>query len=339
MASDTTLKLLEELQKIEAGKPSYTPSEKTVEFANQLKNVENSKPQDYQSKYQSTLDSLIGQITNRKPFSYDFNADAVYQQYKDVYTKLGNEASMNAVANASAMTGGYGNSYATTAAAQANQQQLSQLNNIIPQLADAALARYDSDTSKLMNQAVLYGDQEDRNYSKYRDQMSDFYTNRDYYAGRYDNAEQLDYGKYRDALSDWMSNREYAERRYNSSVSQDNWQAQFEYQKQQDALAAAQAAAAQAARTSSSSGSSSSRSSKSGSTSTVDLKTTDNWNDKAGKRQSILNVINSMLSSAYYKKGKSLTKKEKTSVVASALRSRGVTNQGDYNAFMAHYGL
>jgi phage gpG-like protein len=71
--------------------------------------------QTYTSKYQDKIDSLMDSISKRKEFSYDFNTDPLYQQYKDQYTKLGKEASMNAAANASSLTGGYGNSYAVTA--------------------------------------------------------------------------------------------------------------------------------------------------------------------------------------------------------------------------------
>ena len=165
------------------------------------------KPQ-YQSKYQNTLDALLDKIVNRGDFSYDFNADPLYQQYKDQYTKLGNEASMNAVANTAAMTGGFGNSYGVTAASQANQQYLTQLNDKIPQLQQAALNMWQMQGQELMNKYGAVGDAEDRAYSRYRDDVSDYYNDRNF-----------NYQVGRDNLSD------------------SQWQKQFEHQQERDKVA------------------------------------------------------------------------------------------------------
>ena len=51
-------------------------------------------------------------------------------------------ASEDAVARASAMTGGYGNSYAATTGAQAFNEQMGQLNDVIPELYQLAYNRY-----------------------------------------------------------------------------------------------------------------------------------------------------------------------------------------------------
>lgn len=182
----------------------------------------------YESKYQSSIDDLLNKITNRESFSYDFNADPLYQQYKDNYTKLGNEASMNAVANVSNMTGGYGNSYAATAASQANQQYLTQLNNVIPELANAALNKYQMETQNLYNQYSAVGDAEDRLYGQYRDNVSDYYTNRNYYYNGYTNDRNYEYQQERDRIADeqWQKqfdyNKDVNDRNYNYQVSTDD---------------------------------------------------------------------------------------------------------------------
>lgn len=166
----------------------------------------------YTSKYQSQIDSLMSSIMNREKFSYDFNADPLYQQYKDQYTKLGNEASMNAIANAAAMTGGFGNSYGATAASQANQQYLTQLNGIIPELQGAALDRYNAE-----------GDRMNRELAHLQD------------------AEAADYGKYQDALAQYNTDYQNA---YNGYVDARNYE--WEQQQYADAQAAAAAKAAAA---------------------------------------------------------------------------------------------
>ena len=91
----------------------------SVDYLNKLKELQ--KPT-YTSQYGGVISGLMDKIVNRQPFTYDFNADPIYHQFKDQFVKGGKEAAMNAVANASALTGGYGNSYAVTAGAQANQQ-------------------------------------------------------------------------------------------------------------------------------------------------------------------------------------------------------------------------
>lgn len=202
-------------------------------------NALGAKPE-YESKYQQTLDTLMGTIANRKEFSYDFNKDPLYQQYKDNYTKLGKEASMNAVANASAMTGGYGNSYAVTAGAQANQQYLTQLNNMIPQLAQAAMDKYQMETQNLYNQYGMYGDAEDRNYGQYRDKVSDWMADRDYYTNGYQNERNFEYQKDRDAVADsqWKQSFDYNKMR--DSVSDSQWQQSFDYSKLRDSVSDSQ---------------------------------------------------------------------------------------------------
>lgn len=201
----------------------------------------------YKSKYEELMDNALGKITNREKFSYDFNADPMYQMAKDQYTKLGNEAAMNAAANVSALTGGYGNSYATTAAAQANQQYLTKLNDQIPALYDAALKKYQMEGDDLKDVYSVLSDAESRDYSKYRDEVADNQWQ-----------TQFDYGKERDKVADeqWQKNFDQSLKQFEESVRQYNenfaynkeraavadqqWLDQFNYGKERDAAADAQ---------------------------------------------------------------------------------------------------
>lgn len=156
----------------------------SVDYLNRLKELQ--KPT-YTSQFGGVISGLMDKIVNRQPFTYDFNADPIYHQYKDQFVKGGKEAAMNAVANASALTGGYGNSYAVTAGAQANQQALSGLNDIIPQLYNAAQKKYETDLNALYADYDLYNAAEQDNYNKYRDELSDYNNERNYLAGMYQN--------------------------------------------------------------------------------------------------------------------------------------------------------
>lgn len=156
------------------------------------------KPVEYTSKWQTQLDDLMKSIMNRDDFSYDLNGDALYQQYKDKYIQQGKLAMGDAIGQASAMTGGYGNSYAQSVGQQAYQGQLDNLNDIVPQLYQMALDKYNMEGQELYNQYGMVADRDNTDYGRYRDTVSDWYTNRDYLAGRYDSERDYDYSKYVD---------------------------------------------------------------------------------------------------------------------------------------------
>lgn len=123
-----------------ADKPSYTRTY-TVNAGNQ--------------PYVDQLNSLYDQIMNRKPFQYDLNGDLLYRQMADRYTQLGQQAMRDTMGQATALTGGYGNSYASQAGNQAYQQYLTALNDNIPQLWDRAYQVYQGQGDRLMQQYQL----------------------------------------------------------------------------------------------------------------------------------------------------------------------------------------
>jgi hypothetical protein len=119
-----------------------------------------------QSTWQASLDDAIGKILNREKFSYDLNGDALYQQYKDKYITQGQQAMMDTMGQAQAMTGGYGNSYAQMAGQQAYQGHLQQLNNAIPELYQLALGRYQAEGDDLVNRYAILSAQEGKDYDR-----------------------------------------------------------------------------------------------------------------------------------------------------------------------------
>ena len=174
----------------------YTESD-AVKGAGDALNAHNAnKPGEYQSQWQTQLDGLMNQIMNREKFSYDLNGDALYQQYKDKYIQQGKLAMADTMGQAAAMTGGYGSSYAQNVGQQAYQGQLDNLNDVVPELYAMALDKYNREGQDLYNQYGMVMDRENQDYGRYRDTVSDFYTDRDYLAGRYDSERNYDYSKY-----------------------------------------------------------------------------------------------------------------------------------------------
>lgn len=155
---------------------SWTESSISKETQKALKKAE--KP--FSSRYTNLLKGTVNSINNRKPFEYDLNEDALYKQYAEQYKNLGNQAMQDTMANAATLTGGYGSSYATTAGQQAFNSYMEQLNDIVPNLYAQARSNYDSDTSRLYDQANLYAGLESNDYSKWSD-------NRNYYQNKHSN--------------------------------------------------------------------------------------------------------------------------------------------------------
>jgi peptidoglycan hydrolase-like protein with peptidoglycan-binding domain len=158
------------------------------------------QPGAYQSKWQSQLDDIIGRILNREAFSYDFNEDALYKQYAEQYMRGGKLAMQDTMGQAAAMTGGYGNSYASTAGNQAYQEYLSQLNAVIPELYGMALDRYQMEGQEMYNQYGLLSDQEAQDYGRYQDSYNKWLAERDYATGVYNTEEDRDYSRYMDTV-------------------------------------------------------------------------------------------------------------------------------------------
>lgn len=154
------------------------------------------QPGAYQSKWQAQLDDIIGRILNREAFSYDFNEDALYKQYAEQYMRGGKLAMQDTMGQAAAMTGGYGNSYASTAGNQAYQEYLSQLNAVIPELYGMALDRYQMEGQEMYNQYGLLSDQEAQDYGRYQDSYNKWLAERDYATGVYNTEEDRDYSRY-----------------------------------------------------------------------------------------------------------------------------------------------
>lgn len=212
----------------------YKPSDTVQNAYSQLQDTLNNKPEDYQSQYSETMKNLLNNILNQKDFSYDFNADAMYQNYKNQYMQQGKQAMQDTQAAASALTGGYGSSYATSAASQAYQQYLTALNDKLPELYNMALQKYQLDTDKMYNQFSAVGQQEDREYGQYRDTVSDWQSDRNFGLNQYDTMYSQDYGAYRDQVSDYYNDRDFYANRQDSLWNQEQSEKEFAYQQYAD---------------------------------------------------------------------------------------------------------
>lgn len=152
---------------------------------------EETKPT-YESSYSDRIDQMLNEILNRDAFSYNVENDPLYQQYKAQYQREGTRAMNDTLAEVAASAGGM-NSYAITAAQQANNYYNAQLNDRIPELYQLAYDMYMRDIDNQVRDLGLLQEMDDSQYSRYRDTMSDWRDDRDFA-----------YDKYRDDMGDYQ---------------------------------------------------------------------------------------------------------------------------------------
>ena len=197
-------------------KTAVTAETESARLARLLEQQLGARPGDYQSQWQSQLEDILRQIAGRERFSYDPGADPVYRQARAQYQNQGRLAMADTMGQAAALTGGYGNSYAVTAGQQAYQGQLQGLTEMLPQLYQLALDRYRQQGEDLQSQYSRLRDQEDRNYSRYRDSVNQWQADTDLLQSQRElayrqetDARDFDYQKHRDETSDSQWQKEF----------------------------------------------------------------------------------------------------------------------------------
>ena len=224
-----------DLSKYDAG---YQASQAVIDAEKRKKEAEDAVENygDFYYKNQGALDLVLQNLKNRK-FSYDLNADALYQQYKDNYITQGKQAMVDTMGQAAALTGGYGNSYAATVGNQTYQGYLTQLNNIAPELYKLALDKYNSEGTDLMNQIGAFQSDRSMEYGIWGDGLNRLMQDRSYYSDDYNNASNRDYTM-------WNDNRSYDTTQYwneynagyqaeQDAITQANWEKEFELAQKQ----------------------------------------------------------------------------------------------------------
>lgn len=136
---------------------------------------------------QADYDAARDAVLNRGPFKYDLNKDALYKQVAENYKNLGKIAMQDTIGQASAMTGGYGNSYAQTAGQQAYQQFMQKSNEMIPQFYQMARENYDAEGNDLRAKLGILADDRNTAYGEWRDKYGQLVSERDYAGNEYNN--------------------------------------------------------------------------------------------------------------------------------------------------------
>ena len=164
----------------------------------------------YTSKYQPQIDSAMDTVTNRKDFTYDPLKDANYQALAKVYSKQGEQAAQNTMADAASLNGGYGSSYGVTAAQQARNDYNQQLASQIPALQEAAYNRYVNDYDMHLSALDALRAADESDYGKHRDNVADSQWQKNYDRDVFESDRSYNYQKSRDAVADKQWAQEFA---------------------------------------------------------------------------------------------------------------------------------
>ena len=218
----------------------YVQSDAVTQAQQALQNQQANKPGAYQRQWQGQLASLSGQIQNRPKFQYDVNADALYQQVAQNYMQQGQQAMMDTMGQAAALTGGYGNSYAQTAGQQQYNQHLLGLTEMVPQFQQMALQQYQMEGDQLMDQYNLMLQQEELAYGRYQDDLNRYYADLDRAQAAYDNERDYDYSRFADErdfdYGKYMDDLNYQYQVGRDQVADDQWNQQWQYQQERDKI-------------------------------------------------------------------------------------------------------
>lgn len=213
---------------------------------------------DRTNKWSDELESLYGQISNRDKFSYDMNNDAFYKQYAQQYQNNAKLAMEDTVGQASALTGGYGNSYAATAGQAMYNQQMQGLNDKATELYQLALQQYNAEGDRLNNlygiTADAYGMEQDRINSEiaeaqwnaeFDEAKRQYNWNMIYNASRamaqdaqWAAGYAFDVGRAAVSDAQWEKSFDYNASR--DKVADEQWQKTFDYNASRDAVADSQ---------------------------------------------------------------------------------------------------
>lgn len=175
-------------------------------------------PGPFENPFDEQTMAALEKYLNPTPFTYNPATDPAYQSYANMYIKAGDRAFQDTIGDLSALTGGRVNSWATSAASQARNDYIQDLNNIIPVLEEKAYGRHRDFYDDLYNQLQILQDMGATEYGKYRDTVGDFRTDRAFNRNVFESDRAFDYQVGRDKVLD------------------DQWMKQFDYQKQQDII-------------------------------------------------------------------------------------------------------
>lgn len=181
-----------------AWQQGFKPTELTEHYKNSMLDTDDARPDKYQSAYEGTINSLLEIIRNQKPFDVksDANYNALYDQYAERYKAQAQRAMNDAMASANAQTGGYGSTYGQAVGQQAYDNTMQGMNDNNLNLLNLAYQMYTDNQANDYKKLNAYQSQDNTMYDRYRDDVADWQTDRNYNSNQYWNSFQQDRSGY-----------------------------------------------------------------------------------------------------------------------------------------------
>lgn len=212
-------------------RPTYKKSDTVKKAEKKLNNWEKNAPDEYDSKYSEEIDEILNDILNREKFTYNLNADPLYEQYRELYTQNGKKAMMDTVGQASALTGGYSNSYAVTAGSQAYHEYLNNLNDVAIDLRDRAYEQYGDEGEKLFEDITLLRSLDGEDYDKYLNELERYYKDGEYLLDRLTAMSDAEYERFLRTVDAWENDRDYAFKEKTDALDREEFEKEMAFKK------------------------------------------------------------------------------------------------------------
>jgi len=194
----------------------YTPSEEVQQQKNAYmqarERLNNYTP--YSNPNAAAMQQALSTLVDRPAFKFSTDGDALYERYKNDYQAMGRRAMEDTVGQVSALTGGYGNSYGATAGAQAYNDYISRMDEVVPELYRLALDKYNAEGDRLRQNYDLLAADDDRGYARWaadRDIAADL---ADRLGSDYRDERSFDYGLWGDRRNAYQTAYEVARDAY-----------------------------------------------------------------------------------------------------------------------------
>ena len=146
------------------------------------------------TSYTDQIKDLMGQIQNRDDFEYDVDADPLFQQALASAMSSGKTAMQDTIGQASALTGGYGSTYATTAGNQAYNAYIQDAYNNLPEYYQMALEAYQMEGEEMYRQLGMLQEADATEYQRMYDSWSANFANTQ-------NMYSQEYGQWQDSIN------------------------------------------------------------------------------------------------------------------------------------------
>ena len=146
------------------GKKFSTPN--SVRQADSYLSSQLQKIQSGKTSYSDQVRDMMDTIMGREKFTYDVDKDPLFQQALASAMNSGKTAMQDTIGQASALTGGYGSTYATSAANQAYNAFIEDAYDNLPQYYQMAMEAYQMEGDDLYRQLDMLVGADEREYSR-----------------------------------------------------------------------------------------------------------------------------------------------------------------------------